>query len=410
MAVLDVIEWFDPTGRDIIQRIPEGGSGEFKLGSQLIVRESQAAVFFRDGKALDVFGPGRHTLTTANLPVLTRLLSLPFGGESPFRAEVVFVNLKQFTDMKWGTSQPIPLRDGDLGMVQLRAFGRYAMQVREPQLLVNSLVGTQRLYTTADIEDYLRGMIVSRFTDLLGEFATSFLELARKYDELSAAMRTKLHDEFNSLGMELRGFFIESITPTEATQKAIDERAAMGAIGDMQAYLQFKAARAIGDAAQAGGEGGSTAGDMAGAGFGLGAGAGLGAMMAQLMGQAMGGAGQQAQQQAGPSQGGGAGSGGAAAGAPSQPQTIEQAFTAIEMLVQQQLSIPQDQRNQILGKLAGLEVELGKDEASLPKIKSLRKELNDEYPWLNEALDRLFAQPPVEKAMAAAARRFLDQD
>lgn len=410
MAALDVIEWFDSSGRAIIQRIPERGSGEFRLGSQLIVRESQRAVFFRDGKALDVLGPGRHTLTTANLPLLTRLISVPFGGDSPFRAEVVFVNMKQFTDMKWGTSQPIPLRDAEIGMVQLRAFGRYAMQVRDPQLFVNEIVGTQELYTTSDITDYLRGIVVSSLTDLLGETASSFLELARKFDELGAAMRTKMHDSFNSLGIELRGFFIESITPTEETQKAIDERAAMGAIGDMQAYLQFKAARAIGDAALGGGGeggegGGSTAGDMAGAGFGLGAGAGLGAMMAQILGQGMAGGQQQGGQQA-------AGGGGDAqsAGGQTGPQSVEQAFTAIEMLVQNQLSIPQDERNKILGKLASLEVELGKSDGSLAKVKNLRKELNDEYPWLNEAMDRLFSQPPVEKAMAAAAKRFLDQD
>lgn len=402
MAVLDVVEWFDPSGRAIIQRIPERGSGEFKLGSQVIVRESQRAVFFRDGKALDVFGPGRHTLTTANVPLLSRLVSAPFG-ESPFKAEVVFVNMKQFTDMKWGTSQPIPLRDADIGMVQLRAFGRYAMQVRDPQLFVNDIVGTEGLYTTADITDYLRGIIVSRLTDLLGETASSFLELARKYNELSAAMRTTLHDTFNELGIELRGFFIESITPTEETQKAIDERAAMGAIGDMQAYLQFKAARAIGDAAEGGEGGGGTAGDMTGAGFGLGAGAGLGAMMAQLMGQAMG----QGQQQT-PASGGEGGAGGTG-GEQSGVQTVEQAFTGVEMLVQNQLSIPQEERNKILGKLASLEVELGKSDGSLSRIKTLRQELNDEYPWLNEALDRLFSQPPVEKAMAAAAKRFLDQ-
>ncbi len=396
MATLDVIEWFDPTGREIIHRVPERGSGEFRFGSQLIVRESQAAVFFRDGKALDTFTAGRHTLTTANLPLLTRLISAPFGGKSPFRAEVVFVNLKQFTDMKWGTPQPITLRDADLGMVQLRAFGQYAVQVRDPQHFVNAVVGTQGFYETRDIERYLRSIIVSRFTDLLGETSTSLLELPRRFDELNAAMRTKLHDDFNALGLSLRGFFLESISPTEATQRAIDERAAMGAIGDMQAYLQFKAARALGDVAQAGGSGGD-AGGATSMGFGLGAGAGLGAMMAQLLAQSFGHAGI-GQASARPQ-----------AETPSAPQTVEQAFTALEVLVQQQLAIPQAERNEILQQLAALELELSKPDGDLASIKAMRKAITDRWPWLADALDQVFGQPPVERAMAAAARRFLQE-
>src|SRR5439155_5824803 len=125
MGVLDVIEFLDPTGRQILHRVPEGGSGEFRIGSQLVVRESQVAVFFRDGKALDVFGQGRHTLTTANIPLLTRLLSLPFGGTSPFRSDVYFVARKIFTDLKWGTKEPVAFRDAELAMVRLRAFGVY---------------------------------------------------------------------------------------------------------------------------------------------------------------------------------------------------------------------------------------------------------------------------------------------
>ncbi|MBA3534846.1 MAG: SPFH domain-containing protein, partial [Ardenticatenales bacterium] len=166
MAILQVIEWIDATGREIVKRVPEHGSGEFRLGSQLIVRESQAAVFFRDGKALDTFGPGRHTLTTANLPLIDNLFKLPFG-ESPFKAEVFFVALKQFTDMKWGTPQPITLRDADLGMVRLRAFGSYGVQIQDPALFVNTIVGTKSLFETREIEGYLRSMIVSRLTDII---------------------------------------------------------------------------------------------------------------------------------------------------------------------------------------------------------------------------------------------------
>lgn len=392
MAVLQVVEWFDPTGREMVHRVPERGSGEFRFGSQLIVRESQAAVFFRDGKALDTFGPGRHTLTTANIPLLVNLLSLPFGGESPFKAEVYFVNLKQFTDLKWGTPQPIPLRDPDLGMVRLRAFGSYAIQIGDPSLFVNTIVGSQHLYETNDIEGYLRGIVVSKLTDLLGTLGKSFLDLAAHFEELGAALKTKIRDDFAGLGVTLLGFYVQSITPTEETEKAIDERAAMGAIGDMQAYLQFKAARAIGDAALAsGGEGGG----LTGAGFGMGAGAGLGAMMAQILGQA-------AQPRPGlPPEG-------AAPGAPTGPQTIVEAFADITRVVQSQIALSEEQRTVILQHLAALATELSKPDADLTQIKSLRKEIADRSPWLAPELDKLFKTAPVERAMADAARRFME--
>lgn len=249
MAILDVIEFLDESGKHIIHRIPEQGSGEFRLGSQCVVRDSQQAVFFRDGKALDVLGPGRHTLTTANIPLLASLISLPFGGKSPFRAEVVYVNMREFIDMKWGTPQMLPFRDKDFGIVRLRAFGTYAMQVSDPQLFVNKIAGTQGIYTTDRLEEYLRGMLVSRFADLLGENLTSVLDLTGKYDELSAAVRVKMADDFAALGLVLKAFYITAITVPEEVEKAIDERAQMGAIGDLNAYMRFKAARAVGDAA-----------------------------------------------------------------------------------------------------------------------------------------------------------------
>lgn len=278
--IFDIIEWFDPTGREMVHRIPEWGSGDFRLGSQLIVRESQAAVFFRDGKALDTFGPGRHTIETANIPLLVNLIGLAFSGETPFKAEAYFVNLREFLDQKWGTPEPIALRDKELGMVRLRSFGTYSMQVKDPPLFVNKIVGTQSLYNTADISGFLRGIIVSRLTDLLGTSGKSLFDLPSMYDELSAAAKAKVRDEFAALGLDLKTFYVESISPTEETQKAIDERAAMGAIGNLQAYVQFKAAQALGQAAQA-------TGGVAGAGVGLGAGVGMGAIMADAMRQAM---------------------------------------------------------------------------------------------------------------------------
>jgi len=280
--IFDVIEYFDPTGREMVHRVPEHGSGDFRIGSQLIVRESQAAVFFRDGKALDVFGPGRHTITTANIPLLVNLLGLAFSGETPFKAEVYFVNLREFVDQKWGTPGPIALRDSELGMVQIRGHGTYSMQISDPQLFVNKIVGTQGIYRTSDIENYLRGIIVSRLTDLLGETMTSILDLPALFDELGGGVRAKLADDFAALGINLKAFYILTISPTEETQKAIEARAAMGAIGDMDKFLKFQAAMGIRDAAQA--EGGA---GLAGAGVGLGAGVGMGAAMAQVMAQAM---------------------------------------------------------------------------------------------------------------------------
>ena len=252
MAILDVIEFLDPTGRQIIHRVPEGGSGEFRVGSQLVVRESQTAVFFRDGKALDVFGPGRHTLSTANIPLLTNLLSIPFGGTSPFRAEVIFVNMADLIDMKWGTMEPVAFRDSEFGMVRLRAFGTYAMAVADPQLFVNKIVGTQGMYETTQIEDYLRTIIVSRFNDIMGETMKTLLDLPSQYNEVGAGLKTAVSDDFGNLGLNLKALYITSITPPEEVAKRIDERSGMGAIGDMQRYLQFHAAQAMGGLAPRG--------------------------------------------------------------------------------------------------------------------------------------------------------------
>jgi len=288
--IFDIVEAPDQGAKEMVTRVPGRGSGDFRIGSQVICRESQAAVFYRDGKALDTFGPGRHTITTANIPLLAGLIGKLFGGKSPFKAEVYFVNTRDFIDMKWGTPQAIALRDKDLGLAQLRAFGTYSMAIAEPQRFVAQIVGTQGLYRTTQIQDYLRTMVVSRLTDLLGETKAGLFDLPALFDEMSAAVKAKLVDDFTAVGIDLKQFFLLSITPTEETQKAIDERAAMGAIGDMQRYLQFKAARAMGAAAEAGGG----AGGAAATGVGLGAGLGMGAGMAGMITQAMQAAGQPA--------------------------------------------------------------------------------------------------------------------
>lgn len=280
---LEVIEWFDPDGRRLVHRIPEEGSADIKMGAQLLVRESQAAVFFRDGKGLDVLGPGRHTLSTLNLPILTKILSLPWGFTSPFRAEVYFVNLKVFTDMKWGTAEPVAFKDSELGLVRLRAFGIFTMRVTQPLLFINTLVGTQGAYTSEQVESYLREVIVSRLNDFLGEHVDTVLHLPRQYDEIGVAVKTRLQDDFRRYGLELLDFFVNAITPPPEVQRMMDERSGMAAVGNLDDFLKFKAAKALGDAAA----GIGTAGGEAAGGLGIGVGAGLGFMLPGMIYQTL---------------------------------------------------------------------------------------------------------------------------
>ncbi len=283
MAAIDVIEWRDMTGNEIVHRWPEYGQGNIRLGAQLTVRESQEAIFFRDGKALDVFKVGRHTLTTANIPLLQRIINIPFGGNTPFQAEVYFVNMRTFTDLKWGTAAPVVFRDSELDMVQLRAFGGYTCRVADSQLFVNEVVGTQHRYNSETVGAWLREFIVARFNDVLGEVMDTVLDLPKHYDELGAAMRARVGQDFQNYGLELIDFLIEAITPPEAVLEMINKRAGMAAVGDMNRFMQFQTAQAIGDMPKAEGGGGA-----AGVGMGLGAGAGMGAAMMGAMQQAMG--------------------------------------------------------------------------------------------------------------------------
>lgn len=261
---MEVIEWFDDTGKEIAHRIPETGSGEIKYGAQLTVRESQTAVFFYEGKAYDAFGAGRHTLTTLNIPIITKILSLPWGFTSPLRAEVCFVNMKTFPDLTWGTRDPVAFKDSQLGLIRLRAFGVFSIRIVQPTLFINTIVGTQNVYTVSDIEDYLRKIIVSRFNDYLGEKLDSILNLPGNYEAISEGLVKALTEDFSRLGVMLTNLYINSITPPLEVQKAIDDKTKLGIFDDLNKLLKMKTAMALENASQNPGQGG------AGMGMGLG--------------------------------------------------------------------------------------------------------------------------------------------
>ena len=261
---LENLEWFDDTGKALVHRLPEKGSGEIKWGAQLTVRESQVGVFFYKGKAIEAFGPGRHTLKTGNIPILTKIASLPWAMNSPLRAEMYFVNMKVFTNLKWGTRDPVAFKDSELGLIRLRAFGVFNMQVVQPVLFINRMVGTQGIFTTEEIEEYLNRVIVSRLNDFMGETIDSLLTLPSKYDELSTGLSKRLHQDFAQFGLGLTQLYINSVTPPPEVQQAIDDKSRMNVFDDMNKLMQMKAAMAMEKAAQ-----GEASGEGMGAGLGL---------------------------------------------------------------------------------------------------------------------------------------------
>ncbi len=267
--IIDLIEYPNEMRDEIVHRIPEVGQGSVRLGSQLVVRESQTAVFFRDGNALDVFGPGRHTLVTYNIPLLIEKLGKLFNERTPFPAEVYFISMREFADRKWGTPQPIIVRNPNmgLGVALLQGFGTYSFQVKDPQQFITQLVGAQGVYNISDIEGRLKSMLLSKLQDLLGETAAKHAvpEMIGLTEELGAGVRAKGQDDFLALGLTLKSFYIENLKPSS---KSAEELRAMGML-DMQTYTQLQAADAMRDAAQnpAGGAG-LTAGIGAGMGIG----------------------------------------------------------------------------------------------------------------------------------------------
>lgn len=251
---------------------------EIKMGAQLTVREGQCAIFVNEGVIADIYGPGRYTLTTENMPVMTKLKSWKYGFDSPFKAEVFFVSTRLFTDQKWGTQKPVLMRDKEFGMIRMSAFGVFAFRVVQPEVFMREIFGTLSSYSTADITGYLRRILVSGLSDTIGESGIAAIDIVNSYDELAAAAAKKLQPSFAPLGLSLQTLIIENISLPEEVEKAIDKRTTMGVLGDMGDYTRYQAAEAIRDFAQNEGSGG-----IAGVGIGLGAGAQVGQVFAGAM-------------------------------------------------------------------------------------------------------------------------------
>jgi membrane protease subunit (stomatin/prohibitin family) len=279
---MEVLKWEDNSGTGIVQRMPPQGMADLKTGARVIVQESQEAVFFRNGKAMDTLGPGNHTLTTENIPIISKLYNLAYT-DNPFQSSVYFVSLKPHRDMKFGTKEPIMLRDSDFGLVRVRTFGKFAIRVTDAKMFINTVVGTQGRQDQKDIERWFKDVIVSFAGDIIAEQmqGKSVLDLQGMKRALGIAIKAGTKDSFEKYGIELYDFILSSINVPESVQKAADKRSEMGAVGNMQQYMQYQAANAMGDAAK---QPGGAMGNMMGAGMGM----GMGMMMPQMMGQNMG--------------------------------------------------------------------------------------------------------------------------
>ena len=284
---MEVLEFLDNSGNLMVRRVPHDGPAEIKYGAQLTVRESQEAVFFRDGKSLDVFTAGRHVLKTQNIPKITKwVTSFGYGEDSPFRSEVYFVGKQLFPNLKWGTSEPILFRDKELKMIRIRSFGSYSIQVSDSLLFVNKVVGTRGVFSNKEITDYLRGIVVSKLTTVLGSELKSVFDMPASFDDLSTIIKSKLQAEFSGLGLSLHDFYLNSISVPDDVQEMIDQRSGMAAIGNMDEFMKYKVAMSLQDAAQ--NESGGM-GAMVGAGAGLGMGFTMPGMIQQSMSGAIGG-------------------------------------------------------------------------------------------------------------------------
>ncbi len=275
---IDVVEWTDDTQDTIVYRF-ERHNNEIKYGAKLTVRESQAAVFVNEGQIADVFQPGMYTLETQNLPILSTLRGWKHGFQSPFKAEVYFVNTKRFTDLKWGTMNPVMLRDPEFGPVRLRAFGTYAIRVKDPAAFIREIAGTDARFTTDEITGQLRNLIVTSFAGAVAKSGVPVLDLAQSYDQMAGFIAAAVRPEFDAYGLELTTLLVENVSLPEAVEQALDRRSAMGVVGDLSKFTQYQTAEAIREAA-------ANPGGAAGLGVGFATGGGLAAAMGSAVQQA----------------------------------------------------------------------------------------------------------------------------
>ena len=277
--LIDVIEWTDDTDNTLVHKYDMNGK-EIMMGAQLTVRESQSAIFVDEGKLADVFGPGRYELSTRNLPVMTALRAWKLGFNSPFKSDVYFISTRQFMDRKWGTANPVMMRDKEFGMIRVRAFGSFSFRVKDPAVFMREVFGTSSLFTAEGVEGQIRSLAVSGLSDAIAQSGIAALDLAANYDELSRCALETLAPRVEAMGLTLCGFVIENISLPEEVEKTIDRRTSMGVVGDMNRYAQFQAAEAMREAAN------NPSGGLAGMGVGMGAGVAMGQMFAQSMGSA----------------------------------------------------------------------------------------------------------------------------
>lgn len=277
--LIDIIQWLDDSSNTLVYRF-ERMNNEIKYGAKLTVREGQMAVFINEGQLADVFKPGLHTLTTQNMPVLSTLKGWKYGFESPFKAEVYFVNTRKFTDLKWGTPGPATMRDSEFGIVRATAFGIYAIRISDPGIFIKDISGTEGRFTTDSIQENLRGKIGLRIKEVMPELGLSIIDMEAKVSVLGQMLRDRIQPDFAAMGLELVEVQVQDIGLPEEVEKAIDKRGAIAAVGNLQAYTQYETASSIHDAA-------TTPNSAAGAGMGLGAGFAMGGNMVGQMGGAM---------------------------------------------------------------------------------------------------------------------------
>ncbi|GAU76278.1 SPFH domain-containing protein [Fusibacter sp. 3D3] len=274
---LEVVHWEDSSQDTMVYKFPMTDKQQIKEGAQLIVRPSQVAIFVYEGQIADVYEPGKYELHTATMPIFTSLSNWKFKFENHFKTDVYFINMKQFTNQKWGTTNPIMMRDADFGILRLRGFGVYSFRVGDAVTFLKEVFGSNKFFTVDQINEHLKSLIVSSVSDVIAEAKIPAMDLATQYDEIGQLAMARITDRFGVYGLMISDFAVENLSLPESVEKAIDKRTEMGALGDLNQYMKFQTAEAIRDAAQ------NTGGGLASMGAGMGAGAGIGKMMADSM-------------------------------------------------------------------------------------------------------------------------------